>query len=410
MRLRFAVLLVLLILAACTQSNERPLKPIRQVEEPAAETFSVVLGEALEVSFTQLASTPDVFENQLLRANGTYVPLEAPDACDDGGARKGPLPQWGMIAEALQMNATGFEEVVPLVAEGEPFVVDGVWRKYVGPVGCGKEPETQVIYYLQVLQILQPNPIVRTSGEAIVSQSIETPVEASENELVQADDSAEIPLPPTTSAPVDAYPVQQPANSVQQQATPLPTATRDLTPPTPTPSPTATPREQATSDTSSQSLVATEEPTATATRTPLPTSVPRATATPAPTRTPLPTSEPRETQTPTETPSPTPTVDSGESDEETPSPTPTETATVDPDASETPTPDPDTAETPTPTVTPTSDPEATETPSPTPTEESGGLPTAVPTPGTPIPTADPSDSGYPDPDVDDDDGNGDAYP
>lgn len=369
MRRLFTTIFLLLLLTACTRQISRPLKPERIVPQLAD---GVVLNEAVELTFAQLANTPDAFENRLIRASGTYLPFSASSVCPQNKIAKGLIPRWGMIADGLQMNAVGFEHVVPLIAEGETLVVDGVWHKYIGPVGCGKEPQAQVVYYLDVVQILQPNPIIRLGDSSVVNEG---------KPLAEPD------LAVVDEVPVDSVDIDQ-VEPTQLVAPPVdtaqPTATRDLTPPTPTPAsnsqrPTQVPVQAPPVQ---QATVAVAAPT----RTPFsPTAAPQATATV--TRTPLPTSEPRQkTATPvpttsaeTETSTPDPDVDvtnTPVADEtSTPELTPTEVSTTDPEATE--------------TLTPTVDPEATATSTPDPdlptvTATADAVGTAIPTPGTPV--------------------------
>ncbi|HFC13035.1 MAG TPA: hypothetical protein ENJ56_09355 [Anaerolineae bacterium] len=373
MRRILFTLILFLFLTGCTQQKSRPLKPVRVLPQPAT---GVVLNEVTETTFAQLASTPDAFVDRLIRVTGAYLPFSAPISCPNNQLPKGIVPQWGMIADELQMNAIGFERIVPLLAEGETLVVDGVWHKYVGPVGCGKEPqEKQVVYYLEVVQILQPNPIVAFSGEDAVSEVLVEDVVAPDAGVEDGNVSAEPPLTPPSTAPIQ------------------PTATRDLTPPTPTPATKSAIPPQPTR------AVATTTPDR---ATPRPTTPPdKPEVTPVATRTPLPTSVPRQTanatppiQSATNTPNARVT--------KTPSPTPAETASPDPDApTATPSATIDPAvPTATATPSPTTDPEATVTPTidpdaPTATATpEGGVGTSAPTPGTPLPPTTTPDS-YP---------------
>ena len=197
-------------------------------------------------------------------------------------------------------------------------------------------------------------------------------------------------------------------------ATPIPTATASIRPPTATP--TRTPTASATASASPQPPTGTPTPTPgssptataslTASVTPTPTRTQTVTVTPVVTETSTPTET--ATRTPTVTVTPTPTETSSPTATVTATPTATETATrtptvtVTPAPTETSSPTATVTATPTATETPTPTEIPTETPTPTPTEtlEATGTPTASQTPtateelpgetGTPTPTLTPT--------------------
>ncbi|MCZ7669586.1 MAG: hypothetical protein M5U34_21625 [Chloroflexi bacterium] len=53
----------------------------------------------------------------------------------------------------------GHEELVKRLPDGLTLTVEGVWRQYDGPLGCGKGPAAGVTWYLQVERIVSPNPL-----------------------------------------------------------------------------------------------------------------------------------------------------------------------------------------------------------------------------------------------------------
>ena len=386
---RFVVsLLFLVTLFGCTQQT-RPLKPFRPMPTPD-QIYRNIEDEAIDATHAQLFVTPDAFLDQLIRIDGSFATIEAA-SCSN---HKGPLLQWGLIGvnaqgSSLLMNAHGFERAVELVPEGTTFLVDGIWKRYYGALGCGKEPAAQTIYYLEVVEILQPNPIVRNGAIAADTEASfpREPGDGAEQEtLVQPSGEGGVP---------DSYPVTsvvEVEETVLVEITVTPTTevsaepTR-IAPPTPTPSPTRTPRPDTTPDNG----VTPPDPSATPTRTPFPTSMPTET----PTRTPFPTSSAGDDEA-TTTPTPTP-ADDEPLETATPTPIPEDdgtaipTDTPDPEATETPTPDPD--DEPLNTATPTPDPDDDGTPAPNETPDPG-IGTTDPGEGTPLPTTDPNDS-YP---------------
>ena len=369
--MRLFWLAILAVAAYACTAQARPLKPVRPTPLPT-EPFSLVIDEAQQVTFAQIEANPTLFVGQSIRVQGNYVPFE-PLVCFPF---QGPSFEWGLIADNLQMNARGFEQIVELLADGQPLLLDGVWRQYVGPAGCGKEPASRVIYYLDVREIVQPNPISRVFVDQ--DASVAPPV----NEQVATPDVDSPLLPTETPQPIieiatlapstggGGYPVGIPTLTPSQA--PIPTQTSTLRP-----RPTRTPRPLQPTNTPSQIETATIEPTATTEARPTEES-----ATPTPQQTdappPTPTLFSRETPRPG---TPTPTADATR-------PLVTETPTV--------TGTPPTA-TPTSTGTITVTPDLDVTPTATPEDDDDGLITATPDPNAtpePLPTRD-DDYPYP---------------
>ena len=154
----------------------------------------------------------------------------------------------------------------------------------------------------------------------------------------------------------------------------LPTPTPEVTPaPSTTPAPSSSPKPTATPE-------PTSTPEATPTSSPAPTPAATPEVTPVPSPTPTPTATPEDTPVPSATPEPAATPDA------TPAPTPE----ITPEPSATPVPSP----TPAPTATPEITPVPSETPGPTATPEVTPVPSATPAPTatpevTPEPTSTP---------------------
>ena len=232
-----ALALVLALLSACAPAGQF-------VSNRAADEMEGAMArQPAALSFVELDANPALYRNHLVRVTGDFTPVDDPP-CDP---YKGPVVDWALIDQELRLDVQGFGRVVQLVPEGEQVTVDGFWQYYEGPVGCGKEPPRQRLWYLQAVQIVQPNPLTQLAA-----------------------------LP------------DQPGI---QEDEPLPTPTTDETP-------TATPTEDAS---------ASPTPTALFTPTSTPTSVGDATLTASPdaTASAMPTAE----QTPTPDPAGTPTPD-----------------------------------------------------------------------------------------------------
>lgn len=259
------ILLALILLAGCGGAMSGVFGP----RLPAPVPGEFVTGEPLAISFVDLNGAPSAYIGRLLRVTGRLATLPF-DSC---AGRKGPAPRWALVADALQLDATGYDRIVTQLPADTLLTVDGFWRLYEGPVGCGKAPPERAVWYLDVIHIVEPNPLPLVNSPA--------------QQLVpNADATATMPFFPSPT-PTSAVPgATPPAGS-----TPTPPP---ITTPTPTTSPLASP---------TTSIV----PTATAT--PRPTNTPRNTAVPSPSNTPPPgaslTPTPMSTETKEVTPTPT---------------------------------------------------------------------------------------------------------
>ncbi|MEM7110857.1 MAG: hypothetical protein AAF614_00385 [Chloroflexota bacterium] len=252
---------------------ERPLKPLRDNPTPVPV---IVDSQPVIVTFTQLNEDPAALLNRTIRVTGSYTPLELPN-CQDNYS--GPRIAWSLIAEELQLDAQGFEEVLKIVPPGTTLTIEGTWRFYQGPRGCGKEPPTASLWYLAVSRIVQPNPLPNF-GATVVPPSdntgeiapTEAPIDSEANPDTETDNAETIGTPlntptPTSSEPVPgvptstpeaeatAAPIEEPTTAVNPTitatataigSTPTATATADPRV-SPSPTPTASPTPVATS-------------------------------------------------------------------------------------------------------------------------------------------------------------------
>ncbi|MCA9934851.1 MAG: hypothetical protein KC415_13045 [Anaerolineales bacterium] len=250
----FVVLVIIaLLLWPYSGIGNRPLKPLRPTAVPVE---LVVNGQPLLVTFDQLNNDPASLLGQRIRVTGDFARISPPNCLPYSG----PTFRWGLVADALQLNARGFEPIVRLVPEGTSMTIEGIWQRYVGPLGCGKEPAVETVWYLEVTQIVQPNPLPNFGGTLVDAGADGLTVEPGEltptvPSLSPTEDGAEptavagTPTPsttPTASATPTITPTPDatagtatPTASATPTGTLLPTVTG--TPPTPTPTSTATP-------------------------------------------------------------------------------------------------------------------------------------------------------------------------
>ncbi len=126
----------------------------------------VTIGDSqspITVSFGELNENPTAFLNQTIVVNGNYLPLEKAQCL----RHSGPNFEWSLTADNLQLDALGYERIVRLVPAGTSMTIQGIWRLYQGPLGCGKDPAKGSAWYLDVMKILQPNPLVGEGGQVI---------------------------------------------------------------------------------------------------------------------------------------------------------------------------------------------------------------------------------------------------
>jgi hypothetical protein len=274
---------LLLTLTVACSSRDGHLIPL----DPGNGEETILAGQPQLVTFSQLQADPDAFRDRLIRVSGSLLKAGPPPCLPYSG----PAAEWALIAEELRLDATGFEQAVSMLDSGLPMTVDGFFRLYEGALGCGKAAPDGSTWTLEVLKVVQPNPIVaagprRQTGE--VTSLPASPVAPVIEPVVSA-----TPAGPATMSPNATPDLTSVATSTAPgQSIPTATATPIPGAVTRTPIPTA-----------SNTPAATSRFTATPTFTPLPGTPPSA-PTPTPTTTPVPGLTP--TRTPTATIGPYP--------------------------------------------------------------------------------------------------------
>lgn len=267
------LVLVLLVWLGLLLSGSRPLK---MWPDTAVSPNATLNPQALLVDFDALNDNPSDYVNQRIRVSGNYLRLEQVNCA----LFSGPRIQWGLVAEGLQLNAKGFEAIVlSILPPDTPMTVDGIWRRYAGPAGCGKEP-ARGLWYLEVEQIVQPNPLMAGSITPAAVLSItpppfptvtptgtasQTPVGPSPTVAITIVSTVVVNTPTITGTAVSGTPTF-PATST---ATATATATASPGPGTPTAvSGTATPTPTASGTPGSGTVVPTPTNSALVTATP----------------------------------------------------------------------------------------------------------------------------------------------
>lgn len=269
------VILLLTFVVACSD-QEGQLKPLNE----GSENGLIINNQPQLVTFSELQADPAYYRDQLIRVTGTYIPLSFPDCYPFSG----PGADWALISEGLRLDVVGFDQATKLVSQDTIMTVDGFFRLYEGPIGCGKNAPIETAWFLEILQVVQPNPVVSSGRLASAGGFVGIPSpQASPTDLAGLGES--LPLVEGTEQPTNV-PTATTGDIVPavptSTVTPTPTGTAQTTAiPTASPTPTVTPIGRGTTSptatrtpTSAQSV-----PTNTPQSGPLPTSPALPTAT-----------------------------------------------------------------------------------------------------------------------------------
>lgn len=245
-----AVLLVLLAipvlwltLRPSGQSELMPNLPTPTSPTQAAEQ------KPENVTFSELNEDPLAYLNQTVLVSGDFLLVDQSDC----SRVSGPDIRWSLTSNNLQLDALGLERIVGLVPQGMPLTVQGIWRLYQGPLGCGKGPPRGTRWYLDARRILQPNPLVGEGG-----QPIAVDIRSGESAL-----PALIETGPTLESGAAITPTVVTTGAAQ---TPVPTPTLgDQIVPTQTPLPSGAITPSATAPQSSTPVTSTATPAPSAT-------------------------------------------------------------------------------------------------------------------------------------------------
>ena len=180
---------------------ERALRPFR----PDPESVELIIdGDPTLVTFVELSENATDFQDQRIRVTGFYLPVQTPDCT----VYNGPLIHWALVSEGLQLNAKGFERPLSIISQGTTLTVEGIWRLYNGPAGCGKEPGTKNVWYLQVERIIRPNPLVAgtVDPQVLLLDGVVTPVFPTPAPTrTPRQPASETPLPGITPSPTPTF-------------------------------------------------------------------------------------------------------------------------------------------------------------------------------------------------------------
>lgn len=150
-------IVLVLVLAGCL-GRQGVLKPAAQDESVGVET--AMIGQPQLVTFLELQAAPYSYRDRFIRVSGLYAVLPVQDCFPSSG----PPTNWALISQDLRLDGTGFSAIARRIPQGATLTVDGIFRLYEGPAGCGKRPVAGNVWFLEALQIIQPNPLVLVDG------------------------------------------------------------------------------------------------------------------------------------------------------------------------------------------------------------------------------------------------------
>jgi hypothetical protein len=138
-------------LGGCQQQEEATNTPA-----PAAAAI-LRANQAAAPSLLTLARNPAAFEDQDLVLVGTYRPLPLPVCAEE--THQSPAT-WALRDGEIEILVSGFDSALrELASPGTPLEIEGRWQRWEGPVGCGRRAPSQIVWYLQLTNILSPNPL-----------------------------------------------------------------------------------------------------------------------------------------------------------------------------------------------------------------------------------------------------------
>lgn len=217
---RIVPLLMLLIIsvASCRQGQEAEPTPFPPTQPAAA----VLPAGVIPLTLSELAAAPGLYHNAQLQLTG-QLQKQPLLVCDD--ERYLPPASWGLADSGVLALAGGQDDQVrTLLPDGLAMTIEGRWRRWQGPVGCGKEAQTREVWYLEVSRILDPSPLtlITLTPQALAQVESEPTAAEGDSELL----SAETTPVPTVEAPTP----EAELNSLSTQTAITPTQTAELTP------------------------------------------------------------------------------------------------------------------------------------------------------------------------------------
>jgi hypothetical protein len=226
------ILILLLAFTACTANEKATPTPFPQAGNPLP---NVSLGQIVPVELTYLTTNPETYEGMMVMVNGRYK-RRPPIVCSTTLYRSPAT--WNLVSGETNAFMNGFDgQLRSLLPEEISMTISGIWRQWNGPVGCGKTSSVQKIWYLEVHEIISPNPIARVTltptlpdnGEEIADIGQPEPIEGIEETPPTDDGLSTAPAPgqSETTTPLVGTPTPFITNNTSLTTTPTPPSSGD---------------------------------------------------------------------------------------------------------------------------------------------------------------------------------------
>lgn len=154
--------LILVGLAVFMAGCASPANPAAPTPFPTAAALgsTTSLG-ATTLTLTEVNSALGLHENQLITVSGK-LQRQPVLVCDDESFLSPAT--WALTDNNMVLLASGFgDQVRLLLPENLTMTVEGNLRRWSGPVGCGKQAQSQEVWYLEASRILSPSPLTQAT-------------------------------------------------------------------------------------------------------------------------------------------------------------------------------------------------------------------------------------------------------
>lgn len=216
------IAVVILSLAGCSGSAARTAP----TPFPTAGTLeNTPNADPMTLSLSELTGALGRYEDATVIVSGRL--RRQPLLVCDSDPNPSPAT-WSLTEDGTVLLASQFDQQVrQLLPEDVTMTVEGRLRRWEGPVGCGKQAQTQEVWYLEASRILAPSPL---------TQATLTP-----GALAMGGDDADIEVTPvvdegqptpavivTEPSPESADPTSPPTEAVATEPAQQPTETPDI--------------------------------------------------------------------------------------------------------------------------------------------------------------------------------------
>ncbi len=171
-RFAWSLIVVCLFLAAACSSSNGELRGATPVGLNLPVANPLIDVEAETVTIEELAESPEEFDGMLLQVSGTY--FSRPVVVCSTRPQLSPA-RWALSDGEVRIPASGLDARLEELPSGQiELTVFGRLLRWQGPVGCGRQAEVTEVWYLEVVEVISPNPItVAAVGTAEGGVSIE---------------------------------------------------------------------------------------------------------------------------------------------------------------------------------------------------------------------------------------------